>query len=104
MCKDIDDDEGLDKIYDTLENLFQERKFEEVNSILERLDIHSNISVDELIEYLTATLPGSDYLSYRKTFYRNVEKEFLSRSWDKEELKGNTVKQYVEELLQGLQG
>jgi hypothetical protein len=74
----INQDKILDNIYDSIDSLFRQGKLNECNSLLESLDI-STLSVDEMLGYLTATLPARTKLSCRRNFYRNIEAEIIRR-------------------------
>tara|TARA_Y100000310_G_scaffold23441_1_gene22506 strand:+ start:171 stop:431 length:261 start_codon:yes stop_codon:yes gene_type:complete len=79
----------LDKIYETIDTLFQEGKFEEVNQKLKEMPTMGE-DIDILLGYLTVSLSAADKLSYRSEFYHKVEKELRSHP------------EYTSSLLQGL--
>lgn len=65
-------DTALDLIYDKIDDLFHARKFEEVDSLLGKIDIR-NSPLDILLGYLTATLPAKSRLPSRAKFFHDVE-------------------------------
>lgn len=83
-------DSKLDKIYDKIDEMFKDTNFGLCDLTLETLNL-SLLSTDEMLGYLTATLPASSKLNYRKTFFESVEQELKSR------------KEYYPELLSGLE-
>ena len=64
-------DREIDSIYNYFDFLLQKRRFKFIDRILRNIEI-SGRDVDELISYLTVTLPAKSNLIYRKTFYKKV--------------------------------
>lgn len=79
----------LDKIYDKIDDLLRKGHFEKCDQILKGINV-SSASTDELLAYLTATLPAASKMPYRKIFYENIEKEIKFRG------------EYQPEILSGL--
>jgi hypothetical protein len=65
-------DTALDLIYDKIDDLFLAGQFEEVDSLLGKIDIRGS-SVDILLGFLTATLPAKSRLPSRAPFFHKVE-------------------------------
>lgn len=61
-------DEKLDHIFDYLDDLFLDGKFEEANNHLRSVDI-ANTPIVLLIGYLTITFCAKDKLPYRGTMF-----------------------------------
>jgi hypothetical protein len=72
------DDSDLDHIYDTVDQQFISEKFAEVDRVLEALVVE-NTSTDELIAFLTATLPAKSKLKKRAEFCERVKKVLAER-------------------------
>lgn len=66
----------LDSIFNIVDDLCLENRFEEVDSILKNVDIN-NSSTSELLSYLTITKVYKKYLRYRDKFYSDIFKKFV---------------------------
>jgi len=65
-------DKKLDCIFDYIEYLCINKDFKTVDAILSNLHLHS-YSIDEMLAYLTITLPFKNLLLNREDFYYNVK-------------------------------
>jgi hypothetical protein len=83
-------DAALDIIYDNIDIMLRDRKYETVDFILKSVN-PSEFSVDVLLGLLTATLPARTKLPSRSEFFGKVEGEIRNR------------KEWEEGLLTGLE-
>jgi hypothetical protein len=70
---------NLDLIYNIIDILLHENKFDECALILENLDVE-RYSIDILIGVLTATLPARSKIGGRSIFFHRVETELRKRN------------------------
>jgi len=84
-------DTALDLIYDSVDELLCEGKFELLNSILSHTSVNT-LSVDLHLAILTATLPAISRLPSRPRFFDEVEQVLRYRG------------EFEEGLLSGLEG
>lgn len=82
-------DQRLDKLYDEVDLLMREGKFEELNLLIKRL-IVKDLETDILLGYLTATLPAKSKLPFRQVFVARCCKTIKDRG------------EFEEGLLKGL--
>lgn len=68
----------IDAIFDGIDFLSREGNISEIEETLKEIDI-SKAHTDELLTYLTATLPVRERCGYRAEFYSLVEAELKSR-------------------------
>ena len=68
-------EQAFDYIFDIIDGFFVDRKFENVDRILEKIDT-LRCDVDILVCVLVATLPAKNQLKQREDFYKRVEKTF----------------------------
>lgn len=82
--------EALDAVYDGFEELFQRGWFAVADRHLEfQGHLISELSVDLLLAYLTATLPAADKLEHRQAFYVKTEESLMARGvWEADLLSG----------------
>jgi hypothetical protein len=73
----------IEKIHNTLDNLFWEGDFEEANNTLENLELTGEDD-DVLITYLTASIPAKTKLPARSRLYE----ELINRGYTEMDLKG----------------
>jgi hypothetical protein len=71
-------DLALDLLYDAIDQLLRESKFDELNAILCGLPI-AECSLDLLLGFLTATLPARTKLPSRPQFFADVKAELQNR-------------------------
>jgi hypothetical protein len=69
----------LDEIYERIDSLMKEGKFNEIDRELQRMDINST-DINIILAYLTTTLPVRSKLSNRKKFYSEFEKQLKANS------------------------
>lgn len=82
-------DDRLDEIHDAVDYLMEKGLLEELNSLLKGISVGLT-PTDELLGFLTATLPVKDDLFYRPCFYIEVSRALMARG------------QLSEGILQGL--
>lgn len=75
-------DEYLDFIYDLIDNLAQEERFDIIDMMLDHLSIYMDNSY--LLAYMTATLPIKSKLKNRETFVRQATMRMLERGFNKD--------------------
>ncbi len=83
-------DRRIDEIYDHADRLFRARKFDEYDAFLRSLFVNK-LDVDEILAYLTASLPGKLHLPHRDEFYSRSEEVLRKRN------------KYNSEIIRGLQ-
>jgi len=71
-------DAALDLLYDAIDQLMRQSKFDELDTILPGVPI-AECSLDLLLAFLTATLPARIRLSSRPKFFADVKSELQSR-------------------------
>ena len=69
----------IDAVFDGIDFLRKEENFSEIEKILRGIDVQK-ADTEELLSYLTATLPVRERCSYRAEFYSIVESELKSRA------------------------
>jgi len=69
-------DKQIDKIFDQVDDLCLEGKFEEVDEILKSVDIENTME-ELLIAYLAITKAATPKLRWRDRFYSDVFSKFL---------------------------
>lgn len=67
-------DQAIDFIYDELDDRLLDRKFDEINEILQSM-VRNEYSTDILLSILTVTLPWKKDLSERKRIIEKVRKQ-----------------------------
>lgn len=67
-------DQAIDLIYDELDDRLLDRKFDEVNEILQSM-VRNEYSTNVLLSILTVTLPWKKNLSERKRIIEKVRKQ-----------------------------
>lgn len=68
----------LDLIFNYVDDLMIERKFDEVDDLLKAIPI-SKLSIASLLAVLTVTLSAKKSLPYRSKFFECVKQELISR-------------------------
>lgn len=69
-------DQKIDRIYDKIDRLLCEGKFDIVDKILENIPT-THLCIDLLISFLVITLPAKTKLRNRAHFYIKVERNIL---------------------------
>lgn len=82
----------IDKIFDQIDQMMWDNKIKEIDDILNNLDINQ-LSLDELLAYLTITLPVKSKLRNRVEYYNKVKNKFIERNGV------DRVKRVMERLL-----
>jgi len=78
----------LDWIYDWVDGLMRDGRFGELDRMLDTIIVDDH-QVDELLGYLTATLPAKGKLTARPKFCQDVERVLKTRGiWEPGLLKG----------------
>jgi hypothetical protein len=86
--KKMNTNQKLDWIFDWTDSLMREGRFGEIDRVLETMmpEYHE---IDELLGWLTATLPAKSKLPSRKQFYSDVEGALKAKGlWEPGLLKG----------------
>ena len=65
-------DNEIDIIYDRIDDLLSDGKFNEVDNMLKNLDVN-RIDEDEMLSYLTITAAAKNILLNRKAFFEKVK-------------------------------
>jgi hypothetical protein len=81
---------ALDLLYDSVDRLMQKGEFQRLDSVLSGLVV-SELSLDLMLGFLTATLPARKRLASRMALYQKIEQELKQRG------------EYEEGLLTGLE-
>jgi len=68
----------IDEIIDVIDENLRADRFEGVDNTLRSLDVRI-LDTDELIAYLSSTLPAKSKLPYRPEFYSSAEIEIRNR-------------------------
>lgn len=71
-------EDGIDRIFDTIDDLFHEGAFHQVDSILENLVVEK-IHTTLLVCYLAITLAAKEHLPWREIFFARVKEEMFRR-------------------------
>jgi hypothetical protein len=77
-------DDLLDYIFDIIDNLFIEKKFELVNTLFESIDVNL-LTIDSIVGILTITHNCKDKLPFRSSFYKQAYK-ILNDQYPSEEV------------------
>lgn len=83
-------DEILDDLYDLIDSMMREGRFDEIDEMLEAVSVN-DCSINFLLGILTATLPGDAHLKRRAQFFDDVKTTLIDR------------KEYEDRLLAGLE-
>ena len=67
----------LDELYDSVDDLLRENKFDEVDQMLQDVNLRQ-AGVIKMIGYLTITFPVRSALAYRSKFYEAVRQELIA--------------------------
>jgi hypothetical protein len=93
QASDLDDDAGLDIIFNTFHDWFEEGEFEKANSVfaeLDRSDIES-FSTVIAVGLLSATVPAAHLLPARDVLGNVILRVVADRGFDPAELRGMRV-------------
>ena len=77
----------IDQLFDYIDDLLLDGKFKECDNFISSLTIE-NLSTEEVLVILTATIAAKNKLLKRQQFYKIAEKKLVKENINKSVLKG----------------